>query len=458
MKTQGALLLGSSAVLDALIVAGSFALGWRADPRQHAPDLLVALFVLPIGMWLFRQFGFYESHRLETLRGLTVKVLSAQALAGVLLALLSLIGGPGRLAFVARFLAVSTALLLCQKWIVYAFLHRIRTRGFDTRNVCLIGQADATRRIVGQIASHPHWGLVVVCVGEGPPAERRFRRYPGGDWSTGSLREALATDVIDECVIACAADDLGRERETLAICDEVGVLARVLLEPASPHLADSRIQDFYGQVTMAVGGRPRDERLLLLKRVTDLALASTLLVVLSPLMLLIALLVRLSSPGPVIFRQLRVGLHGRRFRLLKFRTMVDDAELQRPALAHRSITKGPVFKDPTDLRVTDVGRVLRRLSLDELPQLVNVLVGDMSLVGPRPLPVHESNAISGSHRRRFSMRPGLTCLWQVNGRSSVDYVTWMNYDLAYVDEWSLLLDAKLLLKTIPAVISGRGAY
>ena len=190
----------------------------------------------------------------------------------------------------------------------------------------------------------------------------------------------------------------------------------------------------------------------------DVVLSATLLVILLPLLLAIALMVKLSSSGPIIFRQERIGFHGRRFRLYKFRTMIVGAEAMLPALAHRSVTGGPIFKDPTDVRITRVGRILRRFSLDELPQLLNVLRGDMSLVGPRPLPVHESAAISGAHRRRFAMRPGITCLWQVNGRSDVDYATWMRYDLEYVDTWSLQLDAKLLLQTIPVGIHGRGAY
>jgi lipopolysaccharide/colanic/teichoic acid biosynthesis glycosyltransferase len=176
------------------------------------------------------------------------------------------------------------------------------------------------------------------------------------------------------------------------------------------------------------------------------------------MMLISALLVKLSLPGPIIFKQSRAGLHGRPFVLYKFRTMVDGAEGMLHALASRSVTRGPTFKDRADLRVTPIGRLLRRFSIDELPQLFNVLSGNMSLVGPRPLPLHEAAEIFGVHRRRFSMRPGITCLWQVNGRSNVEFSKWMSYDLQYVDRWSLWLDAKLLVQTIPAVLTGKGAY
>jgi lipopolysaccharide/colanic/teichoic acid biosynthesis glycosyltransferase len=143
---------------------------------------------------------------------------------------------------------------------------------------------------------------------------------------------------------------------------------------------------------------------------------------------------------------------------MKFRTMVVGAESMLHLVAHRNITGGPIFKDAKDLRVTDIGRILRRFSLDELPQLFNVLKGDMSLVGPRPLPVHESRAIEGTYRRRFNMRPGITCHWQVQGRNEIGFVQWMELDVKYVDNWSLREDVKLLLLTIPAVFSGRGAY
>jgi lipopolysaccharide/colanic/teichoic acid biosynthesis glycosyltransferase len=214
----------------------------------------------------------------------------------------------------------------------------------------------------------------------------------------------------------------------------------------------------FGEPVVTLGGPVHDDRLMFLKRVIDVAVSTLVLLVLLPLFGALAMLVKLSSPGPVIFRQRRTGLYGREFMLYKFRTMIVGAEALLPSIASRNVMRGPIFKDPQDIRVTPTGRLLRRFSLDELPQFWNVLKGDMSVVGPRPLPVHESAAIAGVHRRRFSMRPGITCLWQVNGRSACDYATWMQYDLQYVDGWSLTLDAKLLLKTVPVVLTGRGAY
>jgi len=176
-----------------------------------------------------------------------------------------------------------------------------------------------------------------------------------------------------------------------------------------------------------------------------------------PLLLLIALLIRLDSPGPVLYRQTRVGLNGRRFRFYKFRSMVQGADVLKADLSAQNRMNGPVFKMEKDPRVTRVGRLLRKTSLDELPQLFNVLKGDMSLVGPRPNLPEEVAQYKGWQRRRLSMKPGITGLWQVSGRNLIDFNEWMKLDLEYIDSWSLGLDLKILLKTIPTVLRGKGA-
>jgi exopolysaccharide biosynthesis polyprenyl glycosylphosphotransferase len=197
----------------------------------------------------------------------------------------------------------------------------------------------------------------------------------------------------------------------------------------------------------------------LAKQLMDFVGAAVLLAALSPLLVVLTGVVRFTSPGPVLFRQKRAGLNGRPFTMLKFRTMVTNAEQLKQELEVLNEMSGPVFKITEDPRITPVGRFLRKYSLDELPQLFNVFVGDMSLVGPRPLPVDEVARFDDvAHRRRLSMRPGLTCLWQVSGRSEMtDFVEWVRLDLQYIDNWSLWLDFKILLRTIPAVFSGSGA-
>jgi lipopolysaccharide/colanic/teichoic acid biosynthesis glycosyltransferase len=199
------------------------------------------------------------------------------------------------------------------------------------------------------------------------------------------------------------------------------------------------------------------QSVLAAKRLLDIVGAGGLLLLTSPLLLVLAAVVKLTSPGPVIFTQERAGFHGRRFRMYKFRTMVADAERIREQVAHLNEMSGPVFKAADDPRLIAAGRWLRKLPLDELPQLVNVLKGEMSLVGPRPLPLYEAARIKGAQRRRLAMRPGITGPWQVAGRNMVDFDEWMRMDLLYVDQWSLTLDVKILVRTIPVVLSGTGA-
>jgi lipopolysaccharide/colanic/teichoic acid biosynthesis glycosyltransferase len=202
---------------------------------------------------------------------------------------------------------------------------------------------------------------------------------------------------------------------------------------------------------------PHDELRLLVKRAVDVLAAVAVLTLLFPFMVLVALLIRLTSPGPVIFKQVRCGLNGRRFTFYKFRSMCRNAEELKPSLQHLN-RRSTVFKIPNDPRLTPVGRYLRKFSVDEWPQLWNVLKGDMSLVGPRPAVPGEVDNYKGWQRRRLRMRPGLTCLWALKGRDNLDFETWMKMDMQYIDNWSLTLDWKILLLTIPRVLTGRGAH
>jgi exopolysaccharide biosynthesis polyprenyl glycosylphosphotransferase len=194
------------------------------------------------------------------------------------------------------------------------------------------------------------------------------------------------------------------------------------------------------------------------KRAIDIALSGTALLILSPLFLLIAAAIKLSSPGPIFYSQVRSGLRGREFKMLKFRSMVMHADDLLEDLREKNEMAGAAFKMANDPRITPIGRLLRRFSLDELPQLINILKGDMSIVGPRPLIATENNKYEEWQRRRMSVRPGLTCLWQINGRNKLDFEHWMELDLEYIDQWSLLMDLRIMVKTLPAVLQGRGAY
>jgi len=225
-----------------------------------------------------------------------------------------------------------------------------------------------------------------------------------------------------------------------------------------PHVNSQIYLDRFGaSPLLTFSATPDDEFRLLAKRAIDVLLGSVALVVLSPFMLVIAALIRLTSPGPAIFRQERCGLNGRRFTFYKFRSMWENADAMRASLEHMS-RRQLALKIPNDPRATPVGRWLRKFSIDEWPQLWNVLRGDMSLVGPRPAIPEEVDQYQRWQRRRLRMRPGLTCLWAVSGRDAVDFETWMKMDMEYIDNWSLALDWKILARTIPQVLSGKGVH
>jgi len=262
---------------------------------------------------------------------------------------------------------------------------------------------------------------------------------------------------VDEVFFAVPPARLDEIAEALEVCESFGVDTRVLVDLHRPAQAHPFVEEILSLPFYGFSPTLTRQGVLAAKRLVDIAGASILLLVLLPVLLASGLLVKLTSPGAVIFRQERSGFHGRRFWMYKFRTMLDGAEHMRDQVTHLNEIGGPVFKARADPRLTVVGRYLRKTSLDELPQLFNVLKGEMSLVGPRPLPVYEANQIKGSQRRRLAMRPGMTGLWQITGRNMVEFDEWMRMDLLYVDQWSLALDLKILLRTIPTVLRGEGA-
>ena len=252
--------------------------------------------------------------------------------------------------------------------------------------------------------------------------------------------------------------DLPKLEDIFLLCEEMGVKTRLVLDFFPHVLARVELEELQGTPLLTFSTTPTDDFALLIKRGVDVGLSILVVVVSAVPVLLAALLIKLTSRGPVLFRQTRCGLNGRPFTLLKLRTMVHGAEERLPEVKHLNSHEGPVFKAVNDPRVTRFGRLVRRFSLDELPQLWNVLRGEMSLVGPRPPLPEEVARYERWQRRRLSMKPGVTGLWQVSGRNDIPgFEEWMALDLAYIDNWSLALDAKILLRTIPTVLSGRGA-
>jgi exopolysaccharide biosynthesis polyprenyl glycosylphosphotransferase len=335
------------------------------------------------------------------------------------------------------------------------------------RQFLLVGETPQALEIARLIEAHENRGMRLfgfVKVGDvqpaellvEPPAQHRLRRaYPL--YSLRQIPELLRRQVIDEVVFAVSKEEVEKLEETFLLCEEEGVKARLLLSFFPHVISKVHLERLQEMPLLTFSTTPDNEGLLLLKRLGDFVMALLLLVLLSPLLLLLALLVKLTSPGPVFYCQTRCGLGGRKFTLIKFRSMRQGAELEREELEALNEMDGPVFKIRKDPRLTALGRILRRFSLDELPQLVNILKGDMSFVGPRPPLPAEVEKYERWQRRRLRMQPGLTCLWALEGRNRLTFQRWMELDLQYIDNWSPSLDIKILLKTIPVVLLGRGA-
>lgn len=275
----------------------------------------------------------------------------------------------------------------------------------------------------------------------------------------GDLVQALHKHAISRVIFAGGRSHMDRLQEAIGACEIEGVEAWLSADFVKTSIARPDFDVLGNRPMLVFRTTPSLSWELVAKRLLDFTGAVVLLVLFSPLMLAAALAVRCSSRGPVIFRQVRAGKHGKPFTMYKLRTMVSDAEMRHAELLAHNQMSGPVFKIDKDPRVTPIGRWLRKWSVDEFPQLINVVNGHMSLVGPRPLPVYEVEKFENSaQRRRLSVKPGLTCLWQIGGRNEVsDFQQWVELDLRYIDNWSIWLDIYILLKTIPAVILGRGA-
>ena len=332
-------------------------------------------------------------------------------------------------------------------------------RGFGEPHYVLVaGRGQRAGRIARELERSRDYGIRLLGFldpddsGDGPPPEPGYPVYALGD-----LPRLLEDRVIDEVIFAVDSRRLGELEEIFLLCDEEGVRTRIAVD-FFPHVNSDVYLDRLRTIPLLTfSAAPHDEVRLMVKRILDVAVSAVALLVLAPFMGVVAALIRATSPGPAIFKQTRCGLNGRRFTCYKFRSMVRDAERLKPELEKLN-EKRVAFKISDDPRVTPVGRWLRKFSIDEWPQLWNVLKGDMSLVGPRPPVPEEVEKYARWQRRRLRMRPGLTCLWAIEGRDELDFETWMRKDLEYIDNWSLALDLKILLRTIPQVLSGKGAH
>ena len=360
--------------------------------------------------------------------------------------------------FIGSFLVITFILLCMERGIIRLFARSVRRKGINYRNLLIVGTNRRALNLAKKIKENPHWGLRVEGFIDKDP-------YLVGEDKDGikvigtleNVAQVLRERVIDEVIFSVPRKWLDEIEHAIHICEELGIQVRLAADLYNPVIGRMSLGDLEGIPILTLSTTPQNMEQLFIKRLFDILISLVALILISPVLLATTIAISIDSSGPILFRQKRVGLNGRTFTFYKFRSMVRDAEEVRKEIDHLNEMSGPVFKIKNDPRLTRVGRFIRKYSIDELPQLFNVLKGDMSLVGIRPPIPEEVEKYEGWQRRRLSMKPGITCIWQVNGRNKVDFEQWMRMDLSYIDNWSHKLDFELLLKTIPAVIFTRGA-
>ena len=480
LKERARIVSGGLLVVDlALIVLASFVSFWLRNDLLPAAGLTPSVLyplelylpLLPIVLLIWGSltltFHLYHSQRTASLLVEMWDIIRVSIAGTLLLTLViflfqldrKLLGDDQISRLWILLFVAATFLLISGRTVTLRLIARwVRSHGYNYRTVLVAGTNETARKIARTIEQHPYWGFRILgFVSEDtddPPQDMDPRLLLG---QMEDIAEIVEDNVVDEVIFALGLREFNRLENLLLQLEEQGVRARLALD-LFPH-AKARVQigTLEELPLLTFSTTPTSELRLAGKRAMDICISLLVLGLSVPAMLVIALAIKIAGGGTILYRQTRCGLHGRKFTLLKFRTMVENADQQLGQLTHLNEMQGPVFKMKEDPRITPVGRMLRRLSLDELPQLWNVLKGDMSLVGPRPPVPQEVSLYERWQRRRLSMRPGLTCLWQIRGRNDIDFDRWMQLDLEYIDNWSPMLDIQILAKTIPAVLSGRGA-
>lgn len=411
--------------------------------------------------------GLYKSRRLSGGAGELWDVVKGVSLGTVFMAASALLL---RVSFVSPRLVqavwlLSTVLTVGGRLWMRLFLAFLRRSGRNLRLVLMVGSGPRTRRLMQRLGRRPELGyLVIGYIDEVNGNHNGDSYHPiSGVQYLGGLKDlpaVLARNVVDEVFVTLPMKSFyDQTAAVIRLCREQGIQVRLPVDLFDLASAVPQIDVFEGIPILALAPNGVHGWYAFMKRTIDVIVSLSLLLVLAPLFLAVAWLIKRDSPGPVFFVQQRVGLNKRTFGLIKFRTMFQDSERRQADLLHLNEATAAVFKIRNDPRVTRIGRVLRRTSLDELPQLINVLRGEMSLVGPRPLPLRDVEGFTADwQRRRFSVKPGITGLWQISGRSATSFERWMEMDMAYIDASSLGLDLKILLRTVPAVLRGTGAY
>ena len=425
-------------------------------------DYLVVLFVV-VSIWCFMLYlnGMYRTMRTRTLFeiiGIIIKSTFLAILAfGTVIFLF-------KLAFISRMffallVVASITFLLLEKIAVFSIMRYVRKRGRNYRSLLIVGTGRRAADFINRIQNHPEWGLKIIGAVDDEPGRGvenvKDIKIIG---TINDISRILHKHAVDEVIFVVPRLRLNHIENAVNACETEGIKATIAVDLFDLKIARAHQTDIDGIPLLTFETTVAKEWQLYVKRAMDVALSGLGIIILSPLLLIVAVLIKLTSSGSVLYKQQRLGLNGRKFVLNKFRTMYKGAQEILSKVENLNEMDKPDFRKKKIQWISPVGRVLRKFSIDELPQLFDVFAGHMSLIGPRPTVPDEVSLYKSWQRRRFSMKPGITCLWQVNGRNKIDFEEWMKLDLEYLDNWSLWLDFKILIKTIPVVLFGIGAY
>jgi exopolysaccharide biosynthesis polyprenyl glycosylphosphotransferase len=456
-------------VLDILIAGLVYMLAANAcriwfperDVDFYAHLGLMPLFVLLLAAFLMPS-GIYRRLRVESMlsyvwhigRGVAASILLVAAVLFLLRAHFA-----SRTLLLMYAAALPVALIAVRAALVWWYFRKAIEKGENHTKVLIIGTGDRARRLSAKLRSHTDWGVDVIGYLDTEVKQAGVcvdtRQILG---TVGEIESILQKNVVDEVIIAMPRTLLQDSQIIADVCEEEGVTLRFMADVFDLRVSRMGLAQLDEIPLLSFEPVAQNESKLVVKRIFDLVVTLAAMPLIAPVMLAVAIAIKLDSPGPVFFTQQRVGFRKRLFKMYKFRSMYVDAEKRMAEIEHLNEAEGPIFKMANDPRVTRVGRFIRKTSLDELPQLFNVLRGHMSLVGPRPMSQRDVALFDRSiQRKRFSVRPGLTCLWQVSGRSNLPFEKWLELDLMYIESWSLSLDFKVLLKTIPTVLMRNGA-
>jgi exopolysaccharide biosynthesis polyprenyl glycosylphosphotransferase len=429
--------------------------------RMTVLDFIVIIITIFIWHVLFQYNGLYLTKRLERKLEECIDILKAISLGTCVISCMASFFYIGLFNsyFIIVFWVLATILTISTRMTMRLILIVVRYKDRNLRHIVILGTNEQAIQIAEKIQAHKEMGYKIL----GFVGNEEFK----GDAKRLELisdldhfSEVLDQHVVDEVVVALPIQSFYREiREVLKLCQEQGIKCRFIMGTLLD-LSHTKMTVEYldGEPLLTLYMGPHDGFLLRIKRIIDIIISILALTLLAPLFVIIGILIKIDSRGPIFFVQERVGYNKRLFAFYKFRTMKSDAEKSQAKIEHLNEVSGPVFKIKNDPRVTKIGKILRKTSIDELPQFFNVLKGEMSLVGPRPLPIRDYKRFEQNwQKRRLSVRPGITCLWQIQGRSGLSFDKWIELDMEYIDQWSLLLDFKILVKTIPAVLRGTGA-